>query len=106
MFTINGHFVPIKKLNKAYTHKKIEFTCSQRGDKVIPAQREIALSISLLELSIKEQVAKKQEKLYKELYFDNPLNFWDKDKTFAKITLLNPNTIIRIKQIVYTHQDI
>ena len=30
----------------------------------------------------------------------------DKDKIFAKITLLNPNTIIRVKQMVYTHQDI
>jgi len=47
IFTINGHSVPIEKLNKAYTHQKIEFTCSQRGEKVIPAQREIALSISL-----------------------------------------------------------
>ena len=42
-------------LNKAYTHQRIEFTCSQRGEKVIPAQCEIALCISQLELSIKEQ---------------------------------------------------
>ena len=26
IFTINGHSVPIEKLNKAYTHQKIEFT--------------------------------------------------------------------------------
>jgi len=30
----------------------------------------------------------------------------DKDKTFVKITSLSPNTIIRVKQMVYTHQDI
>jgi len=56
IFTINGHSAPIDKLHKAYTHQKFEFTRSQRGEKVIPAQREIALSISLLELSIKEQI--------------------------------------------------
>ena len=38
---------------------------------------------SLLELSIKEQIVEQQEKLYKELYYDNPLKFWDKDKTFV-----------------------
>ena len=32
---------------------------------------------------------------------DNPLKFQDKDKTFAKITLFTPSTIIRVK-----HQDI
>ena len=30
MFTINGHSVPINKLDKAYTHQKIEFTRSQQ----------------------------------------------------------------------------
>jgi len=35
IFTINGHSVPIDKLNKAYTHKKIEFIRSQRGEKVL-----------------------------------------------------------------------
>ena len=71
----------------------------------MPAQREIALTISLLELSIKEQIVKQQEKICKELYSDNHLKFWNKDKTFAKIPLLNPNTIIRVKQMVCTHQD-
>jgi len=69
----------------------------------MPVQQEVALIISLLELSIKEQIVEQQEKLYKELCSDNPLKFWDKDKTFAKITLLNPNTIIQVKQMVYTH---
>jgi len=55
IFTINGHSIPIDKLNKAYTHQKIDF---QSGEKVIPAQHEIALSISLLELSIKEHITK------------------------------------------------
>ena len=41
-----------------------------------------------------------------EFYFNNPLKFWDKDKAFAKITLLNPTTIIRVKQILYRHYDI
>ena len=72
----------------------------------MPAQREVTLTISLLELSINEHIVDQQEKLCKELYFDNPLKFWDKDKIFAKITLLNPNTIIQVKQMVYTHQDI
>ena len=56
IFTMNGHSAPIDKLNKAYAHQNLEFTRSQRGEKVIPAQREIALSISLLEMSIKEQI--------------------------------------------------
>jgi len=106
IFTIKDHSIPIEKLNKAYTHQTIAFTQSQRGEKVISAQREIALNISLLELSIKEQLAEQQEKLCKELYSDNPLKYWDKDKIFAKITLLNPNTVILVKQMVYTHQDI
>ena len=33
IFTINGHSVPIDKLNKAYTYQKIEFTRSQRGER-------------------------------------------------------------------------
>ena len=57
IFTINGHLVPSDKLNKAYTYQKIEFTHSQCGEKVIPAQHEIALRISLLELSVEEQIA-------------------------------------------------
>ena len=35
--TINGHLVPTEKLRKAYTHKKIKFTCSQLDEKVMPA---------------------------------------------------------------------
>ena len=38
IFTINGHSVPIEKLSKAYTYKRIKFTRSQRGEKVMPAQ--------------------------------------------------------------------
>ena len=57
--------MPIDKLNKACTHQKIEFTHSQCGEKVIPAQRKITLSISLLELSIKEQITEQQEELCK-----------------------------------------
>ena len=57
IFTINGHSVPIDKLNKSYTHQKIEFTCNQRSEKVIPEQHKIALSILLLEVFIKEQIA-------------------------------------------------
>jgi len=72
VFTINGYSVPINKLNKAYTRQKIKFTRNQRGERVIPAG---------------------QEELCKKIYSDNPLKFWDKDKIFAKITLLNPNTI-------------
>jgi len=81
--------VPVDKLNKAFNHQKINFTRNKHGEKVIPAQREIALTISLLKLSIKERIAEQQEQLCKELYSDNPLKFWDKDTTFAKITLLN-----------------
>jgi len=55
--------------------KQLSLHCSQRGEKVIPAQREIALSISLLELSIKGQIAEQQEELCKELCSDNPLKF-------------------------------
>ena len=106
IFTINGHSIPIEKLSKAYTHQKIELTRSQRGEKVTPAQREVALTISLLELSIKEYIIEQQKKLCKELYSDNPLKFWDKDKTFVKITLINPNTIIQVKQMVYTHKGV
>ena len=56
IFTIDGHSVPIEKLSKTYTHQKMEFTRSQRGEKVMAAQREVALTISLLELSIKEKI--------------------------------------------------
>ena len=69
----------------------------------MPAQQEVALTISLFELSIKEKIVEKQEKLCKELYSNNLLKFWDKDKTFAKIILLNPSSIIRVKKNgVYT----
>ena len=57
------------------------FTHSECGQKEIPIQLETALTLLLPELSIK-------------------------DKTFAKITLLNSNTIVRVKQMVYTHQYI
>jgi len=66
-------------------------------------QCEVALTTSLPKLSIKEQIVEQQEKLCKELYYDDPLKFWGKDKAFAKIILLNPNTIIQVKQMVYTH---
>ena len=54
IFTINSHSIFIEKLSNAYTHQKIEFICSQCGEKVMAAQREVALIISLLELSVKE----------------------------------------------------
>ena len=54
IFTINSHSAHIDKLNKISTHQKIEFTRSQHGENVIPAQSEIELIISPLELSIKE----------------------------------------------------
>ena len=37
IFTINGHSIPNEKLSKAYTRQKIEFTHSQRDEKVMPA---------------------------------------------------------------------
>ena len=64
-----------EKVSKAYIHQKIEFIRTQRGDKIMPAQREVALAISLLELSVKERIVEQQEKLCKELYSDNPLKF-------------------------------
>jgi len=57
-FHNNGHSIPINKLNRAYTYQTIEFTLNQCGEKVIFAQHEIALIILLLELSIKEHIAK------------------------------------------------
>ena len=102
IFTINGHSTPIEKLNKTSSRQKIDFTLSQHGEKVMPAQREITLTILLLELPIEEQNAEQQEQLCKEFHSDNPLKSWDKDKTFAKITLLNLNIIIRLEQMVYT----
>jgi len=54
IFTINVHSVSIEKLSKAYTHQKIELPHSQRGEKEMFTQREVALTISLLELSIKK----------------------------------------------------
>lgn len=51
----------VNKLNKLYTHKKIEFTRNQHSEKVIRAQHEVALTILLLKLSIKEQIVKQQE---------------------------------------------
>jgi len=44
----------------------------------------MALKISLLELSIKQQIAEQQEQLSKEFRSGNLLKFWDKDKTFVK----------------------
>ena len=38
IFTINRHSVPIEKLSKAYTHKRIKFTLSQHCEKVMPIQ--------------------------------------------------------------------
>jgi len=67
IFTINGHSVSIEKLSKAYTHQKIEFACNQLGDNIMPAQCEIALIISLLKLSIKEQIPEQQEQLCNKL---------------------------------------
>ena len=32
--------------------------------------------------------------------------FWDKNRTFPNISLLNLNNIIRVKQIMCTYQDI
>lgn len=57
LFIMNGHLVPIDKSNKAYTDQKTEFICNQLDEKVIAAQREIILTISLLELSMKEQIS-------------------------------------------------
>ena len=54
IFTINGHLIPIDKLNKAYTHQKMEFTGNRHGEIVIPTQCQMALTISLLKLSLKE----------------------------------------------------
>jgi len=42
-------------------------------------------------------------KFMQRTLLDNPLKFCNKDKTFAKIILLNPNTIIQVKQMVYTY---
>ena len=71
----NKYPVPIDQLNKVYTHQKIEFTRSQRGEQAIHVQHEITLTILLLELSIKEQIVEQREQLYKELYHDNSLKF-------------------------------
>jgi len=56
IFTKNSHSIPINKLNRAYTYQKIEFTCSQHDEKLMPGQREIALTISVVDLSIKVQI--------------------------------------------------
>ena len=106
IFTINGHSVPVLKLAKAYTHKAMEFTRSQRGERVTPTQREIALRITESNLGIKEEIMEQQEKLCEKLYSTNPLEHWNKDKAFAKITLSDPTKIIRVRQMIHTYQDI
>ena len=35
----------------------------------------------------------------KELYYENPLKFWEKDKSFATIELIDPKVVIRVKQM-------
>jgi len=60
----------------------------------MPAQHEVVLTISLLESYVRDQIVEQQEKLCKQLYSNNPIKFQGKDKTFAKIPLLNLSTII------------
>ena len=48
----------------------MELTCKKHGEKLILAQSLVALIMSLLGLSIKEQIVKQQEELYEELYID------------------------------------
>jgi len=36
---------------------------------------------------------------------DNPLKYWDKDKTYADIHLKDANTFVRVKPIRYNQQD-
>ena len=57
IFTIYGHSIPIDKLNKAYTYQKIYFAHNQHGKKLILAKHEITLTISALDLLVKEQIA-------------------------------------------------
>ena len=57
IFIINGPSDPIDKLSKVYINQKIEFANKQHGKKLILAPRVIILSISLLELSIKDYIA-------------------------------------------------
>ena len=91
-------------MKQAYTHQKIEFTHSKRGEEhIIPTEREFTLSNN--ELTVKEKTIEQQKELCKELYYEDPLKFWDKDKSFAKIELIDPKIIIRVKQIVYTYKD-
>ena len=106
IFTINGHSVPVQKITKAYTHQTMEFKCSHHGDRVTPTQREVTLRISECQSSLIDQILKQQETLCEKLYSTNPLEHWEKDKAYAKITLTNPNKIIRVRQMVYTYQDI
>ena len=101
IFTINGEKAQVKKMKEAYTHQNIEFTRSKRGEEyIVPTQKEFALSIN--EVSLKKQILDQQKELCKELYYENPLKFWDKDKSFATIELKEPKTVIRVKQMVYT----
>jgi len=65
IFTINDRSFPIDKLAKAFTHKKIQFTHNHRGEKAILAQWETTLSISLLELTVKEKITEQLEELCK-----------------------------------------
>ena len=74
----------------------MEFTRSQRGDRVTPTQREVALRISECHSSVIDQILKQQDTLCEKLYSTNPLEHWEKDKAYVKITLTNPNKIIRV----------
>ena len=56
IFIINGRSSPIKKLSDTYTHQQDWVYSSQRGEKVMLAQCEMALTMSLVELSIKEKI--------------------------------------------------
>ena len=104
IFTINGDLACVRKMKDAYTHQKIEFTRSKRGEEqIVPTQREFALFID--EVGIKEQITTQQKDLCRELYSEDPLKFWDKDKSFAKIELIDSKTVIRVKQMVYTYKD-
>ena len=60
IFTIKNHLVPIDKLNKIYSYREIKFIRNQRGEKVIPAEHEMTLTISLLELTIKVHIVEQQ----------------------------------------------
>lgn len=114
MLTPCGHWISASILPHPTLRARIPFVPhSHRGDTPINTplgnrqkrSSSLLLALSTTHKALEFRLEEEVKALLQANFDDNPLKYWDKDKSYADIQLKDANSIVRVKPMRYNQTD-